>query len=151
EPILAIVRTPAADRSADQQTKLLKHVATFAPSTQSVRDELAKLQQQLAMPFPQTPILRELPEGKRRVTKMHIRGNFLEQAEAVEPRIPASFHPFPADAPPNRLGIATWLTSPDNPLTARVAVNRVWAQLFGTGLVESQEDFGSQGQPPTHP
>lgn len=103
------------------------------------------------MPIPQTPILRELGEGKRRTTKLHVRGNFLEQAESVETAIPASFHPFQKDAPQNRLGVAEWLTDPNNPLTARVAVNRVWAQFFGTGLVESQEDFGSQGQSPTHP
>jgi mono/diheme cytochrome c family protein len=151
EPILAIIKSPADARTAAQQTQLLKHVAAFAPSTQSVRDELAKKQQQLALPVPQTPVLRELPEGKRRMTKMHIRGNFLEQGEAVEPAIPASFHPFPPNVPQNRLGISEWLMSVDNPLTARVAVNRVWSQFFGTGLVESQEDFGSQGLPPTHP
>jgi mono/diheme cytochrome c family protein len=149
EPILAIARIPAADRTPDQQTQLLKHVAAFAPSTQSIRDKLTKLQQELAMPVPQTPVLRELPEGKRRATKVHVRGNFLEQGEPVEPAIPAAFHPFPAGAPQNRLGVAGWLTDPNNPLTARVAVNRVWAQFFGSGLVETQEDFGSQGQPPT--
>ena len=151
EPILAIVRTSPAERSADQQTQLLKHVASFAPVTQPIRDQLAKLQKDLALPIPQTPVLRELSEGKRRTTKMHVRGNFLEQGDAVESTVPASFHPFPAGASQNRLGVAAWLMDPHNPLTARVAVNRVWSQFFGTGLVESQEDFGSQGQPPTHP
>jgi hypothetical protein len=151
EAILAIVRVPAADRTADQKTRLLKHVASFAPSTQSVRDQLSKLQQDLQLPIPQTPVLRELAEGKRRTTKMHVRGNFLEQGDAVEPAVPASFHAFPAQTPQNRLGVAAWLTDANNPLTARVAANRIWSQFFGTGLVESQEDFGSQGQTPTHP
>ncbi len=150
-PILAIAKIPAANRTPDQQSQLLKHVATFAPATTTVRDELAKVQQQLAMPLPQTPVLRELPAAKRRTTKMHARGNFLQPGDAVEPAVPASFHHFPADASPDRVGVAAWLTSRDNPLTARVAVNRIWAQFFGAGLVESQEDFGSQGQPPTHP
>lgn len=149
--ILAIAKTPAAERTADQQAQLLKHVASFAPTTKSVRDELAKVQQQSAMPLPQTPVLRELPTAKRRATKMHVRGNFLQPGDAVEPAVPATFHPFPAQAAPDRLGVASWLTDKDNPLTARVAVNRVWGQFFGAGLVESQEDFGSQGQPPSHP
>ena len=151
EPILAILRIAAADRTSAQQAQLYKHVASFAPVTQPIREQLARLQQELAAPVPQTPILRELPEGKRRVTKMHQRGNFLQPGEAVETAVPASFHPFPAGAPQNRLGVSAWLTDPANPLTSRVAVNRTWAQFFGAGLVESQEDFGSQGQSPTHP
>lgn len=151
EPILAIARTASKERTAEQQAALLKHAASFAPSTQSTRDAIAKLREQQAMPVPQTPVLRELADTKRRTTKMHVRGNFLEQGDAVEATVPASFHPFPAGAPQNRLGVADWLMDTANPLTARVAANRAWSQFFGSGLVESQEDFGSQGQTPTHP
>src|SRR5262249_44201735 len=77
--------------------------------------------------------------------------SFLDQGEPVEPATPAFFPPLPKDAPRNRLGVALWLLSSENPLTARVQVNRVWAQFFGRGLVETQEDFGAQGQPPSHP
>jgi hypothetical protein len=73
------------------------------------------------------------------------------EANRVERTTPASLPPFPAGAPKNRLGLARWLTQPDHPLTARVAVNRIWSRFFGTGLVETAEDFGIQGKPPTHP
>jgi mono/diheme cytochrome c family protein len=98
-----------------------------------------------------TLILRELPEGRRRITRIHQRGNFLDPGPVVEPRTPSAFHPFPADAPRNRLGLAKWLVSAENPLTARVTVNRFWARLFGRGLVETEEDFGTQGNAPSHP
>ena len=98
-----------------------------------------------------TLILRELPAEQRRQTRVHQRGNFLDPGDPVEPDVPAAFHPFPEGAPRNRLGLAQWLVDKRNPLTARVAVNRFWARLFGTGLVETEEDFGNQGAPPSHP
>jgi hypothetical protein len=117
-----------------------------AVETSRLRRALADIQ-----PLTTVPVLRELPVEKRRVNRMHVRGNFLDLGEEVEPAIPVSFHPLPESAPKNRLGVAEWLMHLDNPLTARVAVNRAWGQFFGRGLVETQEDFGSQGQPPSHP
>ncbi len=101
--------------------------------------------------IPKTPILRELPPQKLRVTRVHRRGNFLDLGEVVTPGLPEFFGSFPAGAPTNRLGVAEWLVNPRNPLTARVAANRVWARFFGAGIVETEEDFGAQGTPPTHP
>ena len=98
-----------------------------------------------------TLVLRELPEDKRRQTRIHERGSFLSPGQPVEAAAPAAFHPFPEDLPRNRLGLAKWIVSPQNPLTARVAVNRLWARLFGVGIVETEEDFGTQGAPPSHP
>jgi len=98
-----------------------------------------------------TPIFSELPPDKRRTTHIHERGSFLNPGEEVQPGIPEAFHPFPKDAPKNRLGLAKWLVSKNNPLTARVMVNRLWARLFGIGIVETEEDFGTQGLPPSHP
>src|SRR5262249_43259883 len=86
-----------------------------------------------------------------RETKIMIKGNFLNVGDKVEPLVPAAFHPLAKEMPANRLGIARWLVDPENPLTARVAVNRFWAQLFGAGLVETAEDFGTQGELPSHP
>lgn len=98
-----------------------------------------------------TPIFRELPADEQRETFIHERGNFMSPGEGVQPAVPAAFHALPNGAPRNRLGLAKWLVSKQNPLTARVAVNRFWARLFGAGMVSTEEDFGTQGIPPTHP
>jgi len=99
----------------------------------------------------QLPILRELAEDKRRQSRVHNRGNFLEPGDAVEPSVLASFHPLDESASPDRIGAARWLVDPANPLTPRVWANRVWGRLFGRGLVETEEDFGTLGALPTNP
>jgi uncharacterized protein DUF1553/uncharacterized protein DUF1549/cytochrome c len=96
-----------------------------------------------------TMVMRELPEPRK--TQVMIRGNFKNLGDVVAPGVPAKLHPLPAGQAPNRLGLAKWLVDRDNPLTARVAVNRIWAHYFGRGLVETSEEFGAQGEPPTHP
>ena len=80
-----------------------------------------------------------------------IRGEYDKPGERVQPGVPASLGRLPAGAPASRLGFARWLVDEKNPLTARVAVNQLWQMVFGTGLVKTAEDFGSQGEPPTHP
>ena len=86
-----------------------------------------------------------------RETHLLARGAYDQPKDRVAPETPSVFPPFPTDAPRNRLGLARWLTHPEHPLTARVAVNRFWQLIFGEGLVRTPEDFGTQGQPPTHP
>jgi Protein of unknown function (DUF1553)/Protein of unknown function (DUF1549)/Planctomycete cytochrome C len=98
-----------------------------------------------------TLVMREISPDQRRTTHLEVRGNFLDPGEVVEPGVPAALPAFPKDAPRNRLGLAKWLVSKDNPLTARVTVNRFWARLFGVGIVATEEDFGNQGALPTHP
>jgi hypothetical protein len=100
---------------------------------------------------PSVPIMRELPQAKRRQTHVMIKGNFLVPAESVDPGVPAYFGPLPQGVAPDRLAAARWLVDRENPLTARVAVNRIWAQIFGQGIVETEEDFGTQGRLPSHP
>ncbi len=152
DAIVAILTISADKRTADQQREILRYFAQRSPLTLALRNEIDKHVKDRAANKPiDTPILQELAPDKQRVTNIHVRGNFLEKGEAVAAAVPTAFHPFPAEAPKNRLGVAQWLTDPQNPLTARVAVNRFWAQLFGIGLVESQEDFGIQGLPPSHP
>jgi hypothetical protein len=98
-----------------------------------------------------TPIMKELSANEQRKTHLFIRGSFLSPGEEVGPNTPQVFPDFRANLPRNRLGLATWLVDPSNPLTARVVANRQWEQLFGTGIVLTSEDFGSQGMLPTHP
>jgi hypothetical protein len=98
-----------------------------------------------------TPILLENTSNFARKTHVWERGVWTNKADEVQPGIPALFGSLPENSPKNRLGLAKWIASKKNPLTARVAVNRYWEQLFGYGLVETLEDFGSQGFEPTHP
>ena len=98
-----------------------------------------------------SPIMLENPADMARASHVFERGNWLVKGQKVEPGVPRIFPEFPATAPKNRLGLAQWLTDKRNPLTARVLANRLWEQMFGKGLVETLEDFGSQGIAPTHP
>ena len=97
-----------------------------------------------------TPVMLENPTDFFRPTYVFERGNWLVKGNKVLPGTPASLNPMPEKAPINRLGVAMWMTNPQHPLTARTMVNRLWEQLFGSGLVETLEDFGTQGEPPTH-
>lgn len=140
------------DSNARAREQLWNQWIALAPELASVRARIADLERKLAaIKPPTTPILRELPPDKARKTHVLVRGSFLNPGEEVQPNTPAVFPPFPEDQPRNRLGFARWLVSRDNPLTARVAVNRMWEALWGRGLVVTSEDFGSQGEPPSHP
>jgi hypothetical protein len=98
------------------------------------------------------PIIDSVAPHLERPTHLFIRSNWLDKdGKVLQPGIPALFGKLPQDAPAGRLALARWLVSAENPLTARVAVNRLWEQLFGRGLVETLEDFGSSGDDPSHP
>jgi len=99
--------------------------------------------------LPKTLVMEELPQPRQ----AHVlkRGKYDDLGEKVSPDVPAILPPFPTGAPRNRLGLAQWLVSPENPLTARVAMNRLWKQCFGEGLVATVNDFGAQGETPSHP
>jgi hypothetical protein len=103
-----------------------------------------------ALPVCNLPILEELPAPKARTTHVFHRGNWMDPGDPVEPATPKILNAWHEDYPRNRLGFARWLTSAENPLTARVQVNRLWEQLFGLGLVETLEDFGTQGSKPIY-
>jgi mono/diheme cytochrome c family protein len=151
--VRALLRKPETERTAGEAAKVSAHFRAVAPELAGTRDRLAAARKQLAdlKPSATVPIMKELPEGRRRKTFIHIRGNWMARGKDVAEGVPSTFHPFPADAPRNRLGFAQWIVQPDNPLTARVAVNRHWEQLFGQGLVTTSEDWGVRGEMPSHP
>jgi hypothetical protein len=112
-------------------------------------NKLEKAKKKAEPPKLTTLVMQELP--KPRMQHLFVGGSFLNPGEVVSPGVPAVLNSFPGDQPPNRLGLAKWLVDPANPLTARVAVNRIWAQYFGSGIVLTIEDFGTKGERPTHP
>ena len=94
--------------------------------------------------------MRERPADKRRKSHVLRQGDYMFPVTEVTAGVPSLFGPLPKGVEANRLSLAKWLVARQNPLTARVAANRVWAQLFGRGIVETEEDFGTQGSPATH-
>ena len=152
DELAAILATPPGERSAAQNIDLRVHVQRGLKPDKAVSDQIANLNKQIADLKPTTvPILKELPEGRRRQTFIQIRGDFLVTEKEVSEGVPATFHAFSNGEKPGRLGFAKWLVDADNPLTARVVANRYWEQLFGTGLVKTSEEFGNQGEQPSHP
>jgi len=141
-----------AERTEAQQRAIRDVLRRSDPRVRELEDRIAEVEaQRRALGVARTPVMEELPPDRRRDTHVLARGNFLQKEEQVHAAIPAAFGSLPDDAPKDRLALARWLVSEDNPLTARVAVNRVWARLFGRGLVATEGDFGSQAELPTHP
>jgi hypothetical protein len=127
-------------------------LAVVHEPARKLREESHALRQQknqTIQPIPEVMVMEEMARPK----PAHIlkRGAYDAHGERVSMNTPAALPPFPVDQPRNRLGLARWLLAPDHPLTARVAVNRFWQMMFGKGLVETSDNFGSQGTPPTHP
>jgi mono/diheme cytochrome c family protein len=123
-----------------------------ADRIEALDKQIADMKKQIDGILPaETLVFQEKSDNLVPATFTHIKGGFLAKDEEVKAAVPAVLNPLPAGQPVNRLGLARWLVDRDNPLTARVAVNRIWEQLFGRGLVETTEDFGTQGQKPTHP
>jgi hypothetical protein len=151
--VFAILSLPEKDRSPAHHEKLRSFYSSGSPEVKKAEKELADFSASARQMKPQTtvPIMRELVAGKRRKTHIQIRGDFLAKDKAVTEGLPTIFHRLPEGEKPNRLGMARWLVSEDNPLTARVVANRYWESLFGQGIVRTSEEFGSQGELPTHP
>jgi hypothetical protein len=154
ETVSAIAALPTDKRSPAQQAKLERYfVETAAPeairTAWTRRLALEEERDRFVDTLPTTMVMQELPES--RPAHILIRGEYDKRGEQVDAGVPGSLPSLPEGVSNNRLGLARWLVDANNPLTARVAVNRIWQQLFGTGLVKTVDDFGVQGEWPSHP
>jgi len=147
-----LIAIPSSQRTPEQKQQLAAYYRTVSPAIRRIERELFRLNEREAelagMKFTSL-VMKERDEP--RTTYVHVRGNFLEKGTELTPGAPAFLPPLPAGQPANRLTLARWLVNPDNPLTARVTVNRLWERVFGTGIVKTSEDFGKQGEAPSHP
>lgn len=149
EELRKLLGIPDAKLTAAQRQSLREQFLLTTPELAGARAEIEKLRKPAT--HPTTLVMRERPPENPRPTFIHKRGEYLQPTDRVEPGVISAIAPFPADLPRNRLGFARWLVSTNNPLTARVTVNRQWQAFFGRGLVRTTEDFGFQGEAPSHP
>ena len=148
-----ILAVPLAKRSDEQKKTLAAHYRTFAPELAAARKELVDLKERikrLEKAFPTSLVSVRL--GKPRTVRILPRGNWQDESgPEVQPTVPARLKLADTESRAKRSDLADWVVSKDNPLTARVMVNRLWALCFGRGLAMPLDDFGAQGTPPTHP
>ena len=147
--ITSLLLLPEEQLSAGQRQQLLNHFFLTHPSLTKQAAGIKALRERLAATT--SLVMRERPASNPRLTFRHHRGEFTQPKERIDPVTLSILHPFPADQPKNRLTFARWLMSPDNPITPRVVMNRQWATIFGTGIVKTVQDFGYQGEMPSHP
>jgi len=147
--IEALLAKPAGQLTGNDRAQMQREFLMAAPEMKMHADQIIANRRD---PRGQaTLVMRERPANNPRPTHRYHRGEYLSPKEEVSPAVPAFLPSLPGNAPANRLTFAKWLVSPENPLTARVTVNRQWQAFFGRGLVKSLEDFGYQSQPPSHP
>jgi hypothetical protein len=143
-----ILSIPSERRMPRQTATIFSYWRTTVPEWKEANERIESLWKQHPEGSSQLVLAaRETP----RPSHVLVRGDFLRPGKAVEPGVPAFLHPLPSGAPPNRLTFARWLVDRRSPTTARAVVNRVWQAYFGTGLVSTSEDLGTQGEAPTHP
>ena len=143
-----IVQTDPSKRSTVQQAVLERLFSEHVPAYKSKADEVEQARKALPE-VPWTMVMRDLPEPRE--SYVHVQGDFTRRGEPVDPGTLDVLPPMAPELPANRLGLARWLVSDTNPMTPRVTMNRIWQRYFGSGLVETENDFGSQGSQPTHP
>jgi hypothetical protein len=153
DAIRQILATPAEKRTKEQQDALARYYLENRDEPYqkllAEADGWRRKQADLDAAIPTVMVMQEM--DKPRDTFLLARGQYDQPGEKVTPGTPACLPPMPKDAPVNRLGLALWLVDPSHPLTARVAVNHFWQMFFGTGLVRTAENFGTQGERPSHP
>ncbi|WP_395752931.1 PSD1 and planctomycete cytochrome C domain-containing protein [Prosthecobacter sp.] len=150
--VVTIAEKEPARRTTAERKQLMDFRLAQMPEHRRLSEEAAALKKQIAAAEAEIPTTLVMEEQKEmRPTFILTRGAYDKPGEKVTAATPAVLPALAADLPRNRLGLARWLVSRENPLTARVIVNRFWQHFFGTGLVRTSEDFGSQGEPPSHP
>jgi hypothetical protein len=146
------LKIPLSQRTKAQQEGLATQFRGITPLLKPQRDRVKELNRELAAAgITSAMVMQERAPFERPSTFFRERGNFLLKGERLSADVPKFLPPMPESWPVNRLGLARWLVSEENPLTARVTVNRIWEQLFGRGIVETSEDFGTQSGTPSHP
>lgn len=155
---LNIIKTPLEDRTPDQRDRLLDYFLQAAPDVYSARLaelKVGELRSQLAALAKELPTVTRAPGMMKtpqpRTTYVHLRGEYLRRGDTVQPGTPEFLPPLTVEGEADRLDLARWLVSAEQPLTARVTVNRLWQQLFGRGLVYTSENLGIRGDRPSHP
>lgn len=152
DALAQVLHKPELEWNEQERSSLLIQARLSDPKLLHFQQEIDVLQGQLdALPRTRTPIMRAMAPDKQRESHVLIKGNFLSPARPVPAAVPAAFVRGSTPSNPTRLDLARWLCSSQNPLTARVHANRLWARLFGAGLVRTEEDFGHQGSAPSHP
>lgn len=152
EDVREILAIKAGDRTEEQRAKVANFYRTVSPKIRNIERELFRLnERELELASTKYVSLVSQERGDRRETYVHQRGDFLSRGKTVTPGIPAFLGELPASEPANRLALAKWIVGPQNPLTARTTVNRLWERFFGIGLVKTSEDIGIQGEAPSHP
>jgi hypothetical protein len=157
KPIVDLIKADPAKRTEEQQRQIRDYfLENVCPTTKQLFDPLkaqievlTKERKGLDNSIPSTMVMADL--AQKRDTFVLVRGAYNKKGEKVAAGVPSVLTPMPQGAPATRLGLAQWLVDPAQPLTARVNVNRIWQQLFGRGLVATANDFGSQGEWPSHP
>jgi mono/diheme cytochrome c family protein len=150
--VAALLAIAPEQRTDQHRAQLTAYYRSASPVIRNLERAIFRLNQketELVNARYTTPVMQELAQPRK--TYLQVRGNFLEKGVEVSPGVPAVFPQLPPDQPTNRLTLARWLVDTENPLTARVTVNRLWERFFGTGLVKTSEDFGRQGEAPSHP
>jgi hypothetical protein len=150
-PVVQALRTPAEKRDEADRRRLAEHFQWASEALTPLAAEVARLESQLGVLEAEIPTVVVSQSTKPAVTRLLPRGNWMDDSgEVVEPAIPAFLGALKTSGRATRVDLANWLVSPENPLTARVFVNRLWRQFFGTGLSKTLDDLGSQGEWPTH-
>jgi mono/diheme cytochrome c family protein len=148
QAVREVFDTPVEKRTLEQKQMVLTAYVEQAAENKAHQKILKELRATKPK-IPTTMIVRELPTPRR--SYLFTKGDFTRDGGTVEPAVPAVLPPLTTSGTPNRLDLARWMVAPKNPLLARVTMNRLWQQYFGRGIIETENDFGTQGSPPTHP